>query len=111
MPKLIEYSITAMCVTGFLTIWFFSVFKEISTKRINLIDLENQMHLHEKLALEARGGPEAHSAEGMYRTSSMLYREAVKGYNDVLHKPMNRIPSVLMGFRTASETSKPLPMS
>jgi hypothetical protein len=39
----------------------------------------------------------------MLQTSRMLYREAAKGYNRVLRKPMNRIPSLLLGFRTADE--------
>lgn len=103
MPPLIASFVAGICATGFLTIWFTTSFKELSIKRVNLIDLEKQLSLHERLALEARGGPEASAAEGMLQTSRMLCREAAKGYNRVLRKPMNRIPSLLLGFRTADE--------
>lgn len=103
MPPLIASFVAGICLTGFLTIWFTSAFKELSAKRTNLIDLEKQLSLHEKLALEARGGPEELAAEGMLRTSQMLCREAAKGYSRVLRKPMNCIPSLLLGFRTAGE--------
>lgn len=103
VPTFITGMVAGICLTGFLAIWFTTTYKEFSAKRINLTDLEKQLYLHEKLALEARGGPEASTAEGMLQTSRMLYREAAKGYNRVLRKPMNRIPSLLLGFRTADE--------
>jgi hypothetical protein len=101
MPTIIACFIAGVCLAGFLTIWFWTAYKELSAKRNSLTDLEDQLRLHELLATQSRDGPDAQSAAGMLETSRMLYREAAKGYNRTLHKPMNRFPALLMGFRAA----------
>ncbi|MDD2483604.1 MAG: hypothetical protein PHQ50_01045 [Eubacteriales bacterium] len=90
-------------MAGFLAIWFVTAFKDLSAKRNSLADLEEQLHLHEALWIQVKDSLDAHASAGMLETSRMLYREAAKGYNRVLRKPMNRIPSLLLGFRTADE--------
>jgi hypothetical protein len=75
-------------------------------KQNNLADLEAQLRLHELLAAQARDGPDAKAAAGMLETSRMLCREAAKGYNRTLHKPMNRFPALLMGFRAAEDAAR-----
>lgn len=103
MPDLIACFIAGFCLSGFVAIWLSTAYKELSAKRTGLIDLENQLHMHEQLASAAMEGPEAVTAYGMLKTSRMLYREAAKGYNYILRKPLNRIPALLMGFRAADE--------
>ncbi len=103
MLTLIACFITGICAAGFVTIWFTTAYAELSAKRNCLDDLDEQLRLHERLYAQVRDGPDARSANGMMETSRMLYREAAKGYNNILHKPMNRIPSLLMGFREVKD--------
>jgi hypothetical protein len=103
VSTLIACFIAGICAVGFVTLWFTTAYKELSAKRINLVDLQKQLCLHEGLYAQVRDGPDARSANGMLETSRMLCREAAKSYNLILHKPMNRVPALLMGFRTADE--------
>jgi hypothetical protein len=103
LPTLIACFIAGICVAGFITIWFRTAYRELSAKQNSLADLESQLHLHEMLSTQAKDGPDAQAAAKMVETSRMLFSEAAKGYNRVLRKPANRIPALLMGFRTAEE--------
>jgi Tfp pilus assembly protein PilV len=103
VPTLIACFIAGICVAGFITLWFKTAHQELSAKHSSLTDLESQLHLHEQLAAQVRAGPDAQAAANMLETSRMLCREAAKGYNRVLRKPMNRIPALLMGYRAADE--------
>ncbi len=95
--------LAAICAAGFVTIWFSSARAELSAKRNSLADLEEQLRLHEGLYMQATDGANAEPAACMLETSRMLCREAAKKYNGILHKPGNRIPAALMGFRAAEE--------
>lgn len=103
MPTIIAFIIAGVCLAGFVTIWFRAAYKELSAKRSSLKDLEDQLRLHERLAIQARDGSDARFAAHMLETSRMLCREAAKGYNRILYKPMNRFPALLMGFRAAEK--------
>jgi len=103
VPTFIACFIAGLCVAGFVTIWFWDAYKELSAKRNSLNDLGDQLRLHKLLSSKERDGPDALSAANMLETSQMLCREAAKSYNLILRKPMNRFPALLMGFRTAEE--------
>ncbi|PKM71888.1 MAG: hypothetical protein CVU91_12110 [Firmicutes bacterium HGW-Firmicutes-16] len=103
MPTLIASFIAGICVAGFVTIWLTTAYKELSAKRNSLDALAEQLRLHEGLYAQTRAGPDACLSAGMLETSRMLCREAAKSYNRILQKPMNRIPALLMGFRTEEE--------
>lgn len=104
MPTYIACFIAGICITGFVTNWFTTAYKELSVKRNSLTDLGDQLRLHKRLSSKAGNGPDALSAAKMLETSRMLCREAAKSYNRVLRKPVNRLPALLMGFRAADET-------
>ncbi len=106
MPTLIAYFIAGICTTGFVTIWFTTAYAELSQKRNCLAALEEQLRLHEGLYAQARDSSDVWSAHKMMETSRMLCREASKSYNRILHKPMNLIPALLMGFRAVDEEIK-----
>ena len=99
MPTLIACFIAGICAAGFVTIWLTTVYAELSAKRNCLADLDKQLRLHEWLYAQARNGPDVRCANGMLETSRMLCREAAKSYNYILHKPINRVPALMMGFR------------
>ncbi len=103
MPTIIACLIAGICAAGFVTIWFTTVNQKLSLKRNILSDLQEQRRMHERLAFEAKDGPDARVAAGMFETSQMLCREAAKSYNCLLRKPMNYIPALIMGFRPATE--------
>lgn len=95
--------IACISIAGFVTIWFTTAYAELSAKRDSLADLDEQLHLHERLYSHAQDDVDARYANGMVETSRMLCREASKSYNRILRKPMNRIPGFLMGFREVDE--------
>lgn len=99
MPSIIVYLLAGIFTGVVLTICFLPLHRKLSVKRKTLADLREQMHLHERLFSEARDGPNEQAAARMLQTSRMLCREAAKGYNCILHKPIHRIPALLMGFR------------
>ncbi len=103
VPTIIACLIAGICAAGFVTIWFTTAYRELWVKRTSLADLREQMCLHERLFSQVRDGPDTQSAARMLATSRMLCREAAKTYNAVLHRPMNRIPALLLGFRDAEE--------
>ncbi len=92
---------------GFVTIWFTTVYTELSAKRNRLAELDELLRLHEELYTKARDGPDMQSANGMVEISRMLWHEASQNYNCILNKPMNRMPALLMGFRAVDEESSP----
>ncbi len=91
------------CLAGLVTIWFTAVYKELSKKLNSYIDIKDQLKLHESLFAQSRDGPDERAAAAMLETSRMLSYEAIKGYNQLIKKPMNRIPALLMGFRWLKE--------
>lgn len=99
MHTLIACFVAGICVAGFVTIWFSTAVKELSAKRNSLAALEEQLRLHEGLYAQTMDGSDAQPSARMLETSRMLCREAVKSYNLILRKPMNRFPALLMGFR------------
>jgi hypothetical protein len=106
VSTLIACFIAVVCAAGFVTLWFTTAYKELSEKRESNDDLQEQLRLHQGLYDQMRGGPDALSSAGMLETSRMLCREAAKSYNRILHKPMNRVPALLMGFRAADEIER-----
>ena len=103
MSSLIACFIAGICAAGFVTIWFTTVYAELSVKRNCLADIDEQLRLHEKLYAQTWDGPDARSSAYMLETSRLLLREALKSYNCILRKPMNRVPALIMGFRTMDE--------
>ena len=99
MTTLIACFIAGICAAGFMTIWFTTAYAEMSAKRNSLAALYEQLRPHEGLYAQARDGPDVRCANGMLETSRMLCHEAAKSYNNILHKPINRIPSLFMGFK------------
>ncbi len=103
MPILITYIVAGIFAAGFVTIWFTTAYAELSAKRNCLADLYEQLRLHEGLYAQTWDGPDARSSAYMLETSRLLLREALKSYNCILRKPMNRVPALIMGFRTMDE--------
>lgn len=91
-----------ICGAGFVTIWFWTAYKELSAARNSLLDLEQQIRLHERFYSVIHESVDSGSAVSMLETS----HEAAKQYNSILRKPLNLLPSMLMGFRAAEPDHK-----
>ncbi len=107
MSHLPVYIVVGIYAAGFMTIWFTTVYTELSAKRNSLADLDELLRLHEGLYAKTRKDPDMRCANGMVEISGNLWRGASQNYNCILNKPMNRIPALLMGFRAVDEERKP----
>ncbi len=103
MTNLIAYLVAIICVAAFVTIWFKTVYAELSAKRKCIAELSEQLRLHEGLYVQAKEGSDLQAANDMLETSRLLCREAAKNYNHILHKPKNYVPALFMGFRPVDE--------
>lgn len=83
---------------AFVALWFTVAYRELLAKRRSIEGLYEQLCLHEQLYASARDGPDAGISQSMRNTNQMLYREGIKGYNELLRKPMNRLPALVFGF-------------
>lgn len=57
MPTLIACFIAGIFAAGFVTIWFTTVYAELSAKRNSLADLDEQLRLHEGAVRPGKGRP------------------------------------------------------
>jgi hypothetical protein len=90
--------IAGICVVAFVTLWFLVSFKELSAKRKSLDNINEQIHMHRRLYMQERGGENDAAAQNILENKLMVYREVEKEYNALLKRPLNRIPSYIMGF-------------
>lgn len=101
---MIAWLIVGGCLVGFVTIWLVTAYKNLSEKRRTLNGLKEQLLMHQQASTQVRDGPDSKVADKMLETNQKIYREAVKCYNCLLKKPLNRLPAILMRFRPADES-------
>ena len=85
-------------VTAFVTLWFTVSYRELSIKKKSLTAIGEQVKIHRTLYMQERGGENDAAAQKILENKLMVYREVVKNYNEVLKRPINRIPAYIMGF-------------
>lgn len=90
--------VAGICVAAFVTLWFIVSFKELSTMQKSLDTIGGQVKMHRRLYMQERGGENDSAAQKIFENKLMVYRQAVKNYNALLKRPMNRIPGYIMGF-------------
>ncbi|NLK72076.1 MAG: hypothetical protein GX285_03540 [Clostridiales bacterium] len=80
-------------------LWFWVVRRELRAKKdtVNIAWIQPSA-CREKYIL-ARNGPGEEEAFCILTRSHDIYHQSVPLYNLALHKPRNRIPGFLMGFR------------
>jgi len=90
--------VAGICITAFVTLWFFVSFRDLSTKRKSLETISEQVQLHRILYMQERGSENNAAARNILDNKLIVYREVEKEYNALLKKPINYIPAYIMGF-------------
>lgn len=90
--------IAGICVVAFIALWFTVSFKELSEKRKSLVAISEQVQIYRRLYMQERGGENDAAAKNILENKLMVYREVERGYNDLLKRPINRIPAYIMRF-------------
>jgi len=90
--------IAGICVTALITLWFVVSYRELSEKRKSLDTINEQIYMHRRLHMQERGGENDAVAQNILENKLMVYREVEKDYIALLKRPLNRIPSYIMGF-------------
>jgi len=91
--------IAGICIVLFVILWFQVAARELSAKRKSLNAISEQVQIHRRLYMQERGGENDAVAHNILENKLMVYREVEKDYNQLLKKPMNRIPAYIMGFQ------------
>lgn len=95
--------VAGISVAGFVSLWFVMSYKELSAKEKSLDTISEQVQMHRRLYMQERGGENDAVAQKILENKLMVYREVEKEYNALLRRPINRIPSYMMGFRPAGK--------
>lgn len=103
MIATLGWFIAGICVTAFVTLWFFVSFKELSAKQKSLDTIMEQVQIHRRLHMQERGGDNDIAAQRILENRLMVYRELEKSYNKLLKRPMNRLPAYIMGFHSTGK--------
>lgn len=97
---MVAWLITGACAASMSAIWFSTVYKKLSEKRRNLESLRKQLLVHENASVQIRDGPDSELATRMQETNQKIYRTAAADYNRLMKRPLNCMPTFLMGFHT-----------
>jgi len=90
--------IAGICIASFIILWFSVSVRELSAKKKSLEAINEQVQIHRRLYMQERGGENDAAAHNVLENKLMVYREVEKDYNQLLKRPMNRIPAYIMGF-------------
>lgn len=90
--------IAGICLAAFIVLWFAVSFGQLSEKRRSLAAISEQVQMHRILHMQERGGENDAAALNILENKLMVYREVEKNYNELLKRPMNRIPAYILGF-------------
>lgn len=90
--------VAGICITAFVTLWFYVSFRELSAKRNSLEAINKQVQLHRTLYMQERGSENEKAARNVLDNKLIVCREVEKEYDSLLRKPINYIPAYIMGF-------------
>lgn len=99
MTTILAWFIAGSSTAGLVTLWFVIAYQELSHARQCIENAAEQLSLHKNLYPKAKNSPDGDAATHALDTTKMIYREVIKNYEYVRHKPMNRFPGFILGFR------------
>lgn len=105
---MLAWMLVGACGIGFIVIWFYTVYKELSKSQHSLTIQREQLLMNETTSAKIRDARDREVAIRMLETNRKIYKEAVKNHNKLLKKHLNHIPAFLMGFRPADEVGTPM---
>ncbi len=103
MTSAISYLIATVGIGALLALWFITTYQVISRKTQDLIHAADQVRLLRESLHQMRNGPHEASAKKMLDTSTRIYSQIEKSYNETLRNPIYRVPAFFMGYRKAEK--------
>lgn len=94
-------------MAGLMTVWFVSAYRELAKARRSVANATRQVQLHIDGQAQVRGGPYEAAAVNSLSISRTIYREAIKNYEAVINKPVNRLPALLLGYYAIPKAYRP----
>lgn len=107
MPDWIAWFIAGISTTGLVTVWFVSAHRDLARAKQSVENAVRQIRLHIDGQAQVRGGPYEAAAVNSLCISRSIYCEAVKNYETVRHKPVNRLPALFLGYCAIPKTDGP----
>jgi len=98
MQNWIGWLIAGISIAGLLALWFAAARRELSQAKRSVEHAIRQVELHVDGCMQAGNGPYKAAAIHSLGISRSIYREAIKNYETVRHKPVNRLPAFLLGY-------------
>lgn len=87
-----------------LIIWFVLASRKLMWAKRSVESAIRQVRLHVDGCAQVRQGPYEAAAANSLSVSRLIYREAVKNYEAVRCKPVNRLPAFLLGYGALPKT-------
>ena len=103
LTTIITCVVAVISTASFLVLWFCMVHRELRSKIDTLNSAQSQLAGCRKNHVQTMGSSGEQDAKSILIRSQDIYRQSVMLYNRTLHKPRNRIPALLMGFRQIKE--------
>ncbi|MEG0339211.1 MAG: hypothetical protein RR573_04780 [Oscillospiraceae bacterium] len=104
MTTILACLIAGISTVAFVTLWFRVVRRELYAKQKAEDAAMCQLIASRQSYMRARDGPKDKQAQEILEISEQVHNQSVQLYNEALHKPLNVIPGILMGFRTITDT-------
>lgn len=99
--------IAGLSTAAFIAIWFTTAYRELAHAKQCVENAAQQLQLHKGNFPQMQGGPNEPAAAQSMDAAHIIHQAVVKNYIAVRHKPMNRIPAMLMGFSITIKEVKP----
>lgn len=94
-----SWLIAGLSTTGLIALWFGSAVKELEQSKESVDNAIRQIQLHLESSSQVWESSYKAAALHSLRVSGDIYQEAVKNYEAVRCKPLNRLPAFLLGYR------------
>ncbi|MEG2222683.1 MAG: hypothetical protein RRY95_08155 [Oscillospiraceae bacterium] len=106
MTTFLACSLAAISAAAFLALWFWVVRRELYAKQKAAHAARCQLIAGKQAYMRARDGPRERQAQAIMERSQRIYDQSIQLYNELLHKPWNRLPGRLMGFYSMTQHTR-----
>lgn len=97
--------IAGVSTTAFILIWFVTVDRELEKSKESVDNSLRQIKLHLEGASQVGEGQHKAAALNSLSVSRDIYQEAVKNYEALRCKLVNRLPAFILGYRSIPKES------
>lgn len=98
MQYWIIWLIAGVSTAGLVTIWFAAARSKLLHAKRSVDHAIRQVKLHMDGYAQACNGPYKAAALHSLNISRSIYRDAITNYEAVRHKPVIRLPALLLGY-------------